>query len=248
MSQKPSPRLDEIDRALKDSFPASDPPAYNLGREHSAEMREQQAQGTGNVGDTRLTGHDANLSGRRVAILATDGFEQSELLEPQSALEAAGATTDVISLKPGAIKAWKGKDWGSSIPVGKVVGEAHPNDYDALLLPGGVMNPDTLRRHASAVEFVKAFVSAGKPVAAICHGPWLLVEAGAANGRKLTSWPSLKTDIANAGGEWVDEQVVEDHNLITSRKPDDIPAFNQALLKQVAAAGEGKLKIGATNI
>lgn len=248
MNQKPSPRLDEIDQALKDSFPASDPPAYNQGRELSAESREQHTQSADNVGDTRLTGHDANLSGRRVAILATDGFEQSELLEPQSALEAAGATTDVISLKAGAIKAWKGKNWGTNIPVGKVVSEAHPSDYDALLLPGGVMNPDTLRRHAAAVDFVKSFVSAGKPVAAICHGPWLLVEAGAANGRKLTSWPSLKTDIVNAGGEWVDEAVVEDHNLITSRKPDDIPAFNQALLKQVAAAGDGKLKIGATNI
>ena len=170
------------------------------------------------------------LSGVRVAILATDGFEQSELLEPRRALDEAGAETDVVSLKAGKIRGWNHKEWGQEIAVDETLDEVAPKDYDALLLPGGVMNPDTLRANPEAVAFVKAFFDLKKPVAAICHGPWTLIEAGGVKGRKLTSWPSLRTDITNAGGEWVDQEVVVDGNLVTSRKPDDLPAFNREIL------------------
>lgn len=171
--------------------------------------------------------------------MATDGVEQIELLEPRKALNEAGAKTDVISPKEGKIKGWNMKDWGQEIPVDINLKSANPNDYDALLLPGGVINPDTLRMDPSAVKFVRAFFEAHKPVAAICHGPWMLVEAGVVTGRKLTSWPSLQTDIRNAGGEWTDEQVVTDQGLVTSRKPDDIPAFNKKIIEEFA---EGKHK------
>ena len=177
-----------------------------------------------------------NLKGKKVAILATDGFEQVELTEPKKALDQAGATTHVISPKGGEIKGWKFTDWGESVKVDKTLDEAKPGDYDLLLLPGGVLNPDKLRMEPKAVQFVAEFCRSGKPVAAICHGPWTLVEAGAVKGRKLTSWPSLKTDIKNAGGNWVDEQVVEDGNFITSRKPDDIPVFNKAILGRLSSA------------
>jgi protease I len=177
-----------------------------------------------------------NLDGVRVAILATDGFEQSELLEPRQALDGAGAATEVVSLKKGEIKGWNQKEWGESVRVDKATNEAEAENYDALLLPGGVMNPDRLRMDAKAVAFVKAFFNAKKPVGAICHGPWLIVEAGAAKGRTLTSWPSLKTDIQNAGGRWVDEEAVVDGNLVTSRNPRDIPAFNREIAKLFAAA------------
>jgi protease I len=179
----------------------------------------------------------AQLDGVRVAILATDGFEQSELLEPRKALDAAGAETELVSLQKGKIKGWNHKEWGEEVEVDRSLDGADPEDYDALLLPGGVMNPDTLRTKPQAVSFVKAFFDAGKPVAAICHGPWTVVEAGAAKGYRMTSWPSLKTDIRNGGGEWVDEEVVVDQNLVTSRKPDDIPAFNRELIKLFARAG-----------
>lgn len=179
------------------------------------------------------------LNDKRVAILATDGFEEVELLEPRRALQEAGATAVLISPHSGQIKAWAKTDWGAPIPVDKTVGEANPADYDALLLPGGVMNPDTLRTDESAVRFVRSFFEAQKPVAAICHGPWMLVEAGVVQGRKLTSWPSLKTDIKNAGGEWQDQEVVTDNGLVTSRKPDDIPAFNRKFIEEI---GEGKHK------
>jgi protease I len=179
----------------------------------------------------------AQLDGVRVAILATDGFEQSELLEPRKALDAAGAETELVSLQKGKIKGWNHKEWGEEVEVDRSLDGADPEDYDALLLPGGVMNPDTLRTKPQAVSFVKAFFDAGKPVAAICHGPWTVVEAGAAKGYRMTSWPSLKTDIRNGGGEWVDEEVVVDQNLVTSRKPDDIPAFNRELIKLFAQAG-----------
>jgi protease I len=174
------------------------------------------------------------LSGVRVAILATDGFEQSELMEPREALDEEGATTEVISLKAGEIKGWNHKEWGQAVEVDKTLDSTDANSFDALLLPGGVMNPDSLRMEAKAVAFVKAFFTAKKPVAAICHGPWTVIEAGAAKGRTLTSWPSLKTDIQNAGGSWVDRETVVDGNLVTSRNPKDIPAFNRAIVKLFA--------------
>jgi protease I len=177
-----------------------------------------------------------NLSGVRVAILATDGFEQSELLEPRQALDEAGARTEVVSLKSGKIKGWNHKEWGETVAVDKTVESLDAKNYDVLLLPGGVMNPDSLRMNAKAVAFVKAFFDAKKPVAAICHGPWTLIEAGAVKGRTLTSWPSLKTDIQNAGGTWVDQEAVVDGNLVTSRNPKDIPAFNKAVAKLFATA------------
>jgi protease I len=174
------------------------------------------------------------LNDVKVAILATDGFEQSELLEPRRALDAAGAKTEVVSLKAGSIKAWNHKDWGESVAVDKTVDFIDAKHYDALLLPSGVMNPDNLRMDTRAVAFVKAFFAAKKPVAAICHGPWTLVEAGAVKDRTLTSWPSLKTDIRNAGGNWIDQEAVVDGNLVTSRNPKDIPAFNREIAKLFA--------------
>jgi protease I len=174
------------------------------------------------------------LKGKKIAILATDGFEQSELIEPRKALEDAGAITEIIAPKGDEIKGWKLKDWGDKVKVNKTLDEARPSDYDALVLPGGVINPDHLRMEPKAVSFVKEFAQSGKPVAAICHGPWTLVEAGVVKGRKMTSWPSLKTDLKNAGANWVDEQVVVDGNFITSRKPDDIPAFSQKIIEMVA--------------
>ncbi len=175
-----------------------------------------------------------SLSGKKVAILATDGVEQVELTDPKKNLEDAGATTQVISLKSGEIKGWKLKEWGDKIKVDKTLDEAKPSDYDALLLPGGVINPDHLRMEPKAVQFVKDFVKSGKPVAAICHGPWTLIEADVVRGKRMTSWPSLKTDLRNAGANWVDEKVVTDGQFITSRKPDDIPDFSKALIEQIA--------------
>lgn len=180
-----------------------------------------------------------SLKNKRVAILATDGVEQVELLEPRKALKEAGATTEVVSPKSGKIKGWDHTEWGEKIPVDTELKNADPAQYDALLLPGGVMNPDHLRQDPDAVQFVKAFFEAGKPVAAICHGPWLLVEAGVVRGRKLTSWPSLQTDIRNAGGQWTDQEVVTDQGLVTSRKPADIPAFNKKMIEEF---GEGRHK------
>lgn len=179
------------------------------------------------------------LSNKRIAILATDGVEQVELLEPRKALDQAGAKTEVISPKDGKIKGWNMKEWGQEIPVDVHLRSADPGNYDALLLPGGVINPDHLRMDPVAVQFVRAFFEAGKPVGAICHGPWMLVEADVVRGRKLTSWPSLQTDIRNAGGQWTDEQVVTDQGLVTSRKPDDIPAFSKKIIEEFA---EGKHK------
>ena len=176
------------------------------------------------------------LQGKKIAILATDGVEQVELKEPRKALEEAGATTHVVSPKQGEIKAWKLTEWGEKIHVDKSLEDAKPSEYDALLLPGGVINPDKLRLEPKAVSFVKEFAASGKPIAAICHGPWLLVEAGIVKGRRLTSWPSLHTDIVNAGGQWVDEQVVTDKNLTTSRKPDDIPAFNERIIREFSTS------------
>ena len=174
---------------------------------------------------------EKNLKGKRVAILATNGFEQSELLEPKKNLEDAGATVTVLSLKPGEIKGWNHTDWGKSVKVDGLVKDAKPDQFDALVLPGGQMNPDVLRTDSSSVTFVRTFVQSGKPVAAICHGPWTLIEADVVRGKTMTSWPSVRTDLKNAGAHWVDEPVIVDGNLITSRKPEDIPAFSQAIVE-----------------
>jgi len=180
----------------------------------------------------------SRLNGKKIAILATDGFEQAELMEPRKALDEAGATTVVLSPKSGEIKGWKLKDWGDTVKVDKTLEDANPNDYDALVLPGGVINPDHLRMDPSAVNFVRQFVSTGRTVAAICHGPWTLVEADAVRGKKVTSWPSLKTDLKNAGANWVDQEVVEDGQFIFSRKPDDIPAFSKAIIESVSRGSQ----------
>jgi protease I len=171
-----------------------------------------------------------NLKGLKIAILVTDGFEQVELTEPRRALDDCGADTHLISPKEKQVRGWNFTDWGLELPVDRQLSAARPDDYDALHLPGGVINPDTLRIIPGAVAFVKAFFDAGKPVAAICHGPWTVIEAGAARGRRVTSWPSLRTDLRNAGADWVDEEVVVDRGLVTSRKPDDIPAYNRAMI------------------
>lgn len=186
-----------------------------------------------------------DLNGKRVAILATDGVEQMELTEPRKALDAAGATTIVVSPKEGKLKGWHHGNWGDDIPVDRALSDANADDFDALLLPGGVMSPDRLRMDKKAVQFVKAFFHAGKPVAAICHAPWLLVEADVVRNRALTSWPSLQTDIRNAGGDWVDREVVTDMGLVTSRRPDDIPAFNQKMIEEFAEGIHSGAKVGA---
>jgi protease I len=181
----------------------------------------------------------SELSGKTIAILVTDGFEQVELTGPQEALENAGATTEIVSPAKGEIKAWNFENWGDKFEVDVALESADVKSYDGLLLPGGVINPDKLRIIPEAVAFVKSFFDAGKPVAAICHGPWTLVEADVVRGRTITSWPSLRTDIRNAGGKWVDQEVVVDNGLVTSRKPDDIPAFNR---KTIEEFGEGRHK------
>jgi protease I len=183
-----------------------------------------------------------NLKGKKVAILVTDGFEQVELTEPRKALQEAGADTKVVSPAEGRVKGWNHKDWGDEISVDLALKSADPDDFDALLLPGGVMNPDHLRMDPNAVKFVRGFVEAGKPIAAICHGPWTLIEAGAVQGRTLTSWPSLKTDISNAGGNWVDKEVVTSRGLVTSRKPDDIRAFNREMISLFAQGATAQQK------
>lgn len=177
------------------------------------------------------------LSGMTIAILATDGFEQSELMKPRAALNEAGAKTVVVSPKSGNLRGWNRKDWGDSVPVDKSLDAVEAEEFDALLMPGGVINPDHLRMDEKAVAFVKAFFDADKPVAAICHGPWTVIEAGHAKGRRMTSWPSLKTDLKNAGADWVDEESVTDGNLVTSRNPGDIPAFNEAMIGLFAEKG-----------
>lgn len=182
-------------------------------------------------------GMKAPLSQKRVAILATDGFEQSELEGPLHALEEAGADVSIVSPKAGKIQGMRHADKGDQIDVRVRLDDARAEDFDALVLPGGLMNPDELRSTPAAVDFVRHFGAAGKPIGAICHGPWVLIEAGLVRGRRLTSWPAIQTDIKNAGGDWVDEEVVVDDGLVTSRKPDDIPAFNAKLIEEI---GEGR--------
>ena len=177
-----------------------------------------------------------------IAILATDGFEQSELISPRDYFREAGHDVDIVSLKlssakeaPTSIKAWDKDDWGVTVPVDKQLGDVSVEDYDALILPGGQMNPDKLRAESSVVEFVRAFAKTGKPLAAVCHAPWLLIEAGLADGRKMTSYTSIRTDLKNAGADVQDRSVVVDDNLITSRNPDDLPAFNKAIAEALAS-------------
>jgi len=181
---------------------------------------------------------DQILTGLKVAILVTNGFEQVEMTEPRKVLDEAGADTRLVSPKAGEVKAWNFTDWGETFAVDLPLEGARPDAFEALLLPGGVINPDALRTLPEAVAFVKAFFDAGKPVASICHGPWTIIEAGATRGRRLTSWPSLKTDLQNAGADWVDREVVVDQGLVTSRKPDDIPAFNREVIALFANARE----------
>jgi protease I len=178
------------------------------------------------------TEHD--LTGKKVAILATDGFEQDELFQPLEALQAAHADVKVVSPTHGEIKGWKHTDWGKKAKVDLPLDQARAEDFDALVLPGGVMNPDHLRQDPKATQFVRAFFQSGKPVAAICHGPQMLIEAGVVHGRRLTSYPSIKTDLKNAGAEWVDGEVIVDNGLVTSRTPDDLPAFNAKMIEEIA--------------
>lgn len=179
----------------------------------------------------------SELRNKRVAVLVDNGFEQSELTEPKKALEEAGAKAEIISPQASKVSGWQHGNWGDEFPVHTQLDAAKPEDYDALLLPGGVMNPDKLRINAAAIHFIKHFVDSGKPIAAICHGPWPLIDSGGVRGRRLTSWPSLQTDLRNAGATWVDQEVVVDNGLVTSRKPDDIPAFNRKMIEEFA---EGK--------
>ena len=182
----------------------------------------------------RGTSGSKPLKGKRVAILATDGFEQAELTEPRSALDRLGAATHVIAPRSGKIRGWQSRKWGDEVKVDVALGEANADDYDALMLPGGVLNPDALRMDKAAVAFVRSFFDSEKPVAAICHGPIMLIEAGVVRDRHLTSWPSLKTDLLNAGAVWSDEEVVVDRGLVTSRRPADIPAFNRKMIEEFA--------------
>ncbi|MDO9708386.1 type 1 glutamine amidotransferase domain-containing protein [Paracraurococcus lichenis] len=172
------------------------------------------------------------LSGKKVAVLATDGVEQVELTEPVKALKQAGAEVHVVSPTSGAIQGWNHFDKADRIPVDKPLDQADPSQYEALMLPGGVINPDQLRLQPKAIDFVRHFVETKKPIAAICHGPWTLIDAGGVKGKRMTSWPSLQADLRNAGAEWVDEQVVTDNGLVTSRKPDDIPAFSKKMIEE----------------
>jgi protease I len=177
------------------------------------------------------------LEGKKVAILVADGFEQVEMTKPREALQDAGAETKIVSPKSGQIQGMNHADKGDKFDVDLTLGEARPEEFDALMIPGGLMNPDELRSTPEALEFTQHFFREGKPVAAICHGPWVLIDAGVVRGRTLTSWPAIKTDVKNAGGNWVNEEVVVDNGLVTSRKPDDIPAFNKKMIEEF---GEGK--------
>ncbi|MEQ9442171.1 MAG: type 1 glutamine amidotransferase domain-containing protein [Cyclobacteriaceae bacterium] len=178
------------------------------------------------------------LTGKKVAILVTDGFEQVELTGPKQALEDAGAITHIVSPKDDKVKGWDKTDWGKEFTVDVVLSNASANDYDALVLPGGQINPDKLRIENQAIAFIKAFNDQLKPIAAICHGPWTLIEAGLVSGRIITSYPSIQTDLKNAGAHWVDQEVVIDHGIITSRNPDDIPAFNEKIIEEIAKVSE----------
>jgi protease I len=184
------------------------------------------------------------LKGKRIAFLFTEGAEQAEVKKPLEAVREAGADVDIVSLEKGEVEMWEHFDKGEKIKADKAVSDADASDYDGLVLPGGVANPDQLRADKDAVAFVRSFFEQDKPVGVICHGPWLLVEAGVAKGRKVTSWPSVKTDLENAGAEWVDEEVVVDNGLVTSRKPDDLPAFCAKIVEEFAE-GKHEQKVAA---
>jgi protease I len=177
---------------------------------------------------------DQTLAGRKVAVLATDGFEQSELEKPVEALKAAGAQVEIVSPKAGQIQGWEHQDKGRTVGVDRTLADADPAAYDAIVLPGGVMNPDALRLEPAAIAFVRRFVTDKKPIAAICHGPWTLINAGGVEGKHMTSWPSLQADLRNAGALWTDREVVVDQGLVTSRKPDDLPAFCAKMIEEFA--------------
>ena len=189
------------------------------------------------------------LKGKRVAALVANGFEQVELTEPKKALEGAGATVQVVSPETDRVRGWNHTEWGSDVQVDRPLDQARADDYDALLLPGGVMNPDRLRMNPKAVQFVKQFFEGGKPIAVICHGPWTLVDAGVVRGVKMTSYPSVRTDLVNAGADWVDQDVIVDRGVVSSRKPDDIPAFNRKMIEEFAEGqhgGAGKRQMAGT--
>lgn len=188
---------------------------------------------------------DGRLQGRKVAVLATDGFEQVELTKPVEALKDAGAEVHVVSPKGGQIQGYNHHDMGDMVPVDRELAQAQSGDYDALVLPGGVINPDQLRLEERAIDFIRDFVRAEKPIAAICHGPWTLIDAGGVEGRRVTSWPSLKADLRNAGAEWVDQEVVVDAGLVTSRKPDDLPAFCAKMIEEFAEGRHGGQQAGS---
>jgi len=183
------------------------------------------------------------LNGKRVAILVADGFEQIEMTEPRQALDEAGARTEIVSPAEGKVKGWQFKEWGDQFPVDVPLGRADAGNYHALLLPGGVMNPDNLRRYPEAIEFIRQFHRAGKPIAAICHGPWPLINAGAVKGRRMTSFETVSIDLKNAGVDWVDEEVVVDNGLVTSRKPADIPAFNRRMIEEFAEGRHDRRRV-----
>lgn len=189
-----------------------------------------------------------NLNGKRVAIVVANGFEQIEMTDPRDALENAGATTELVSIESDEVKGWNHTEWGDTFAVDVPIDEADPDEYDALLLPGGVMNPDKLRRDERVQKFVRSFFEEGKPVASICHGPWTLIDAGVAKGRRMTSYHSIQADLKNAGVEWVDEEVVVDQGLVTSRNPDDLPAFNEKMIEEFAEGAHAgqREKTGAT--
>ena len=182
----------------------------------------------------------SELDGKKVAMLVANGFEQVELTEPKRALEEAGAEVSIVSPEEGKVKGWKSTDWGDEFDVDVPLDSAEADDFDALVLPGGVMNPDKLRRNEWALQFVRAFFDAGKPIGAICHGPWTLIDAGLVKGRQMTSYESIQTDLKNAGAKWVDKEVVVDNGLVTSRKPDDLPAFNRKLVEEIAEGAHAR--------
>jgi protease I len=180
------------------------------------------------------------LQGKKIAFIATEGVEEVELTEPWKAVEEAGGQPELISIEDGEVQAWEHFDKGGSFKVDKTIEEAQPSDYDGLVLPGGVANPDQLRTDENVVSFILDFAASGKPIGVICHGPWTLIEAGVLEGRKVTSWPSLQTDLRNAGANWVDEEVVVDQGLVSSRNPDDLPAFNAKIVEEFAEGRHAK--------